>query len=155
MDILGTSLFAAGSAIVAWGGAMWRYRDKKIERKEDQADRLKIHSDDLLFKLLTLAREEIASARLELGEAKAEVRALRPLEQDFYHVQQALDHIDVLLYGPPAAHKSAERNAAAFVKRIRRLHEARGTISNEVQRADSAINLAERSIDKGTEKPNG
>lgn len=148
MDILGTSLFAAGSAVIAWGGAMWRYRDRKIERKEDQADRLKIHSDDLLFKLLTLAREEIASARLEVGEAKAEVRALRPLEQDFFHVQQALDHIDALLYGPAETRKSAERSATAFVKRIRRLHDARGTFSNEVQRADSAINLAERSIDE-------
>jgi multidrug resistance efflux pump len=86
---------------------MWRYRDKKIEKRIEHDDRLEIHRDDLTFELLQTARAEVAGARVEMGELRDEVRTLRALEQHFYHFQQAIDHLDAVLYAPNAEARAA------------------------------------------------
>lgn len=147
MDILGTSAIAAATLVGGWIGAVWVYRDKIRKEKVEQGDRLEIHRDDLTFELLKTAREEVAGARIEMNALRDEVQTLRALEQHFFHFQQALDHLDAVLYAPtPEERKAAERAAKAFVTRMKRLHEARGTITNEVQRGQSAVHLAEGKI---------
>lgn len=152
MDILGTGVFAVVSSLVTWAGTAYAYRDRKKEKAQEQDAGLQIHKDNMLFELLQIARQEIQVARIELREARDEIKVLRPLEQDFYHVEQALDLFDALLSAETAAErKMAERNARGFVSRIRRLHAARGTIVNEVQRAASALNVAARKIGEDPE----
>lgn len=146
MDILGFVL-PVGTAVAGWGGAVWLYRDKKIKEKTDHDDRLEIHRDDLTFELLQTARNEVAGARIEMTNLREEVKTLRMLEQHFFHFQQALDHLDAILYSETQAERvAAERAAKAFVKRMRRLIEAKGTLRNEVQTASSAVRLAEDKI---------
>jgi hypothetical protein len=105
-------------------------------------DRLVIHRDELTFQLLQNARLEMASARIEVEDLRDEVRKLRSMENHFYHFQQSLDHLEALLFSDSSeARAAAERNARAFLTRMRRLNEAKGTLANEAQRAASEIQL--------------
>jgi hypothetical protein len=144
-QILGIVPFAVTSAVVTWGAQAWAYRGKKTKEKHDQDDRMEIHRDDLTFKLLESARVEMNAARAEVDDLREETRKLRSLEQHFYHFQQALDHIEALLESrDPVARKAAEKNARAFLNRMRRMQDAKGTIRNETQAVDSAVAMAER-----------
>jgi hypothetical protein len=49
------------------------------------------------------------------------------------------------------ARLTAERNAQAFLNRMRRLQEAKGTLVNEAQRAASEITLFDREHKLGKE----
>ena len=70
------------------------------------------------------------------------------MEQHFYHFQQSLDHLEALLFADtPEAQAAAERNARAFLARMRRLNEAKGTIANEAQRATARVKAAGKDID--------
>lgn len=141
---LSTSTISLATAAVGWLGAAWLYRDRKQKEKADQTERMEIHKDDLTFELLKAAREEVAVARVEMNTLRDEVQTLRALEKHFYHFQQALDHLDAVLYAPtPEARAAAERTAKAFVTRMKRLNEARGTVTNEVQRATSIFHLSD------------
>lgn len=164
MDILGTGAFALVSAVVAWAGSAVKFRadqrkidgDREDARKKleiEQGDRLEIHRDDLTFELLQAARSEVSGARLEMKELHDELRTLRSLEQHLYHFQQALDHLDAILHAPTQDERTAaERVAKAFLTRMRRLTEAKGTFRNEAQRADSAVHVAERIIGEAEKK---
>ena len=100
---------------------------------------------ELTVQLLSSAREEAIEARREIEGLHGQLASLRSLEQHFFHFQQALDHLDAILTAAdPAARESAERVAKAFLKRMRRVMDAKGTIANEVQRVDSALAVAER-----------
>lgn len=127
------------TAMGGWFGKayMERMKLKSAEAKvaSETSVTLEQHRDGLTFQLLDAARSE-------LHQLREEVDKLRPMESHLYHLQQALEHIDALLCTDPELKKAAERNARAFLNRMRRLDEARGTIANEVQRADSAVNLA-------------
>jgi multidrug resistance efflux pump len=132
---------------------MWAHRDKIRKEKAEHGERLEIHRDDLTFELLKAARDEVAVARIEMESLRDEVQTLRALEQHFYHFQQALDHLDAVLYAETADERAtAERAAKAFVNRMRRLNEAKGTVANEAQRASSAIRLAEGRISRVGDK---
>lgn len=145
MDILGVAPFALGSALLTWGANAWVYRDKRVKEKQEQGDRLEIHRDELTFQLLEASRAEITGARLEMESMRQETKQLRTLELHFYHFQQALDHIEALLNSKTSDdRKSAERNAKAFLNRMRRMQEAKGTIRNEIQSVDSATAMAEK-----------
>lgn len=151
-EILGVAPWAVLSAAVAWGTAMWKYREKQKKEKVDQSDRLEIHRDELTFELLQNARQEMASARVEVEDLRDEVRKLRAMEQHFYHFQQSLDHLEALLFADSVdARETAERNARAFLSRMRRLNEAKGTIANEAQRATAKMKFAEQDL-KAAEK---
>jgi ABC-type Zn uptake system ZnuABC Zn-binding protein ZnuA len=76
------------------------------------------------------------------------------MENHFYHFQQSLDHLEALLFSAtPEEKANAERNARAFLQRMRRLNEAKGTIANEAQRAASSVHLlGEDPVTKPIEK---
>lgn len=144
-QILGAAPFAVASAILTWSAQAYAYRGKKTKERHDQDDRLEIHRDELTFQLLEASRTEVAGARLEMDELRRETKQLRSLELHFFHFQQALDHLDAVLHAKDAGQrKLAERNAKAFLNRMRRMQDAKGTLRNEVQTVDSAVAMAEK-----------
>lgn len=155
VDILGFAPAAIITAVFTYGGTVWAYRDKiraqqeeARDKREETADRLKMHNDELAFELLKSARVEIGAARIEIEELRGEVNTLRALESHFYHFQQALEHLEAILnVEAPEERAMAERNARAFLIRMRRLQTAKGTIRNEIQSADSAIEIANRKVE--------
>lgn len=146
-EFAGMAPFAVITALVTWAGTAWKYRDSRIKEKAEQTDRIEMHRDDLTFDLLKAAREEIAGARIEMVTLRDEVKTLRALEQHFYHFQQALEHLEAVLYSGPEKRIQNERAAKAFLQRMKRLQAAKGTIANESQRAASAVHLAEGKIE--------
>lgn len=106
------------TGLAGWFGKayMERLRLKAEERKAqiEQGTDLEKHRDDLTFQLLDAARQEVMLMRTE-------VEKLRPMESHLYHLQQALEHIEALLHSDPDSRTVAERNARAFLNRMRRL----------------------------------
>lgn len=152
-NILGVAPWVILAAVVTWVAQLWLYRSKRVEAKKKQgienADRLEVHRDELTFQLLQNARLEMASARIEVEDLRDEVRKLRSMENHFYHFQQSLDHLEALLFpGSDEERAAAERNAKAFLTRMKRLNEAKGTLANEAQRAASEIEILDRNTSK-------
>lgn len=143
------------TTIVTWIAAGWTAREKQRKEKEktereraEKGDRLEIHRDELMFEVLEHARQEMACARVEVEDLRSEVQKLRAMEQHFYHFQQSLDHLEALLLAETeSARTAAERNAQAFLNRMRRLNEAKGTIANEAQHASAKVKLWGKEID--------
>lgn len=147
--ILGVAPWVIFTAVVSWFASMYANRTRRIERnsvaKFEHDTTLEIHRDELTFQLLQNARLEMASARIETEDLRDEVRKLRSMENHFFHFQQSLDHLEALLFpDTPEARTNAERNARAFLNRMRRLNEAKGTIANEVQRHASETQFLDR-----------
>lgn len=139
----------ASTAIVTWVTAAWNYRRQTQKNIVDRGERIEIHRDELTFELLQNARSEMAGARAEVDDLRSEVRKLRSMELHFYHFQQSLDHLEALLFSNTTELRvAAERNARAFLTRMRRLNEAKGTLANETQRAASEVKITERKVDK-------
>lgn len=148
-EILGVAPWVILSAIISWFGSMYANRvkrlDKRVETQVDHDERMTIHRDELTFQLLQNARLEMASARIEVEDLRDEVRKLRSMENHFFHFQQSLDHLEALLFSQTSEERlTAERNARAFLTRMRRLNEAKGTLANEAQRAASGLTVLER-----------
>jgi hypothetical protein len=123
------------------------YVDRRRLQIDSQSADLKIeeHRDGLTFDLLNAARAEVAALRTE-------VERLRPLDKHLQDFETALEHIEALMSPMnPSERRATERSARAFLTRIRRLQEARGAITNEVQRLDSGLHVAEREERKGGE----
>ncbi len=137
-EIFGVAPWVIIVALVAWIGAIFSYRDKRREKQTDDSNTLVIHRDELTLAIIRTGREELSAAKVEVDELREEMKKLRPLEVHFYHFQQSLDHLEALLVaGTQEEREAAERNARAFVNRMRRLQEAKGTVANEVQRVVS------------------
>lgn len=119
-----------GNAAVEW----WKNRGVAADARTAAEVDLEQHRDGLTFQLLAACRSEIAALT-------AQVDRLRPMEASFYDLQQALEHMDALLNSTADDRAGVERNARAFLNRMRRNAEARGTITNEVQRAASTARL--------------
>jgi hypothetical protein len=152
-ELLGVAPWVVLSVAVTWGAQLWVYRDKRftrrVETQVEQDERMIIHRDELTFQLLQNARLEMASARIEVDDLRDEVRKLRSMENHFYHFQQSLDHLQALLFSETEESRiAAERNARAFLNRMRRLSEAKGTIANEVQRAASEVDVRDHQMPK-------
>jgi hypothetical protein len=148
-DFLGVAPWVAVSAAGSWIVQALIYRTKRADAKAvttaENADRLEVHRDELTFQLLQNARLEMASARIEVEDLRDEVRKLRSMENHFFYFQQSLDHLEALLFpGTEEDRTMAERNARAFLNRMRRLNEAKGTIANEAQRVVSGAAVLER-----------
>ena len=125
-EFLGVAPWVVLSAVVSWGAAAWTYHEKAKKEKAEQGDRLEVHRDGLTFELLQNARREMVNARVEVDDLRDEVRKLRAMEQHFYHFQQSLDHLEALLFAETIeARATAERNARAFLTRMRQLNEAK------------------------------
>jgi hypothetical protein len=104
---------------------------------------LEVHRDSLTFQLLEAARSEIQQLRLE-------VERRRLGEEHIRHFDDALVHIEALLLAEnDTDRKAAERQARAFLNRMRRMQEARGIIANEIQRIESEQALNERAAQGG------
>jgi hypothetical protein len=156
-EFLGVAPWVVVSAAVTWGAQAWLYstkrRDAKHQREDEQHDRLEIHRDELALQLLQSARQEMSAARVEVEDLREEVRKLRAMENHFYHFQQALEHLENLLFPESEeARANAERNARAFLARMRRLNQAKGTIANEAQRVASDISIIDQTFPLGGEK---
>jgi hypothetical protein len=133
------------TAIVSWFSSKIANRKKAKKEAIENADRLEVHRDELTFQLIASARQEMSAARVEVDDLREEVKKLRAMENHFYHFQQSLEHLEALLMADtPEARALAERNARAFLNRMKRLNAARGTITNEAQRMSSEIALLDR-----------
>lgn len=147
MDILGAAPVAIITAGMGWIGSAWAYRDRRKDKQFEHAERMEIHQDGLTFELLQAARGEVSVAYTEMKTLREEVKSLRALEQHFFHFQQAIDHLEAILFADNAqARVQAERAGRAFIKRMRRLNDAKGTLRNEVQLQDSVVHLADGKI---------
>lgn len=134
IDFLSVVPFAVVSSAVTWATQAWAYRDKRKAAHADQSDKLEIHRDQFTLELLQNARTEITLVRTEINSLREEQGTLRKLEQHVYHFQESLEHLELLLLAETTeALTQAKRNATAFLKRMRRLQDAKGTILNEVQ----------------------
>jgi len=141
-EVLGVAPWVIIAAVVSWFGSAYANRTRAKKEAVEHADRLEVHRDELTLQIIRTGREEIAAARIEVEDLRDEVKKLRAMETHFYHFQQSLDHLEALLTATtPEERDIAERNARAFLTRMRRLQEAKGTITNEVQRAASEIQL--------------
>lgn len=140
---------AAFTFLAGWGWQAYVHRDARAERREErreaQATEVDKHRDDLALKLLQAATDEVREVRTEIEEVRKENRALRALEEHFYHFEQALNHLEaVLTAANPEERAIAEKNATAFLARMRRLQQAKGNIQQEIQVIESAHRLDER-----------
>lgn len=121
---LGAAPFVVITTLVTWFAAVWHYQAKERKEAIDRGDQLEIHRDGLTLNLLQSARDEMNQAREEADHLREEVRSLRAMEDHFYRFQQALDHLEALLFpDSPEARVLAERNARAFLVRMRKLKE--------------------------------
>lgn len=143
-DFLTVVPFAVVSSVVTWGAQAFAYSRKRKTEKVDHSDKLEIHRDQFTLELLQTARSELTLVRGELNVMREETGALRKLEQHVYHFQESLEHLETLLRAETDVDLAqAKRNANAFLIRMRRLQEAKGTILNEVQRRQSELRLSE------------
>lgn len=155
-DVLGVAPWVIITAIVSWFGSLYANRAQARKDAVDHADRLEVHRDELTLAIIRTGREEISAARIEVEDLRDEVKKLRAMETHFYHFQQSLDHLEALLSArTPEERDTAERNARAFLNRMRRLQEAKGTIANEVQHKASEIELLDRDEKLGKGKKDG
>jgi len=121
---LGAAPFVVITTLVTWFAAVWHYQAKERKEAIERGDQLEIHRDGLTLNLLQSARDEMNQAREEADHLREEVRSLRAMEDHFYRFQQALDHLEALLFpDSPEARVLAERNARAFLNRMRKLKE--------------------------------
>lgn len=127
-----------GQAAIAW---IKSRGDQASSAKSTEA-RMEEHRDNLTFELLQEARTHLSMVKTEVVELRREVKVLRELEKHFFYFEQSLDHLETILSAPtPEERHTAERNARAFLTRMRRLNEARGTLRNEIQRAASEVSV--------------
>lgn len=121
---LGVSPFVALTAFVTWLAAGWRHQSKARREAIERGDQLEMHRDGLTLDLIQNARDEMDLARKEAVHLREEVRNLRSMEDHFFRFQQALDHLEALLFPEnDEARKIAERNARAFLTRMRKVKE--------------------------------
>lgn len=141
MDLLAAAPWVVACATGGWAVYLHFHAARKDERKDAAA--VEIHRDDLVIKLLAAAREEVAEGRAEVEEVRQENKALRAIEQHFYHFEQALEHLEAILSSTddPDARAVAEKNARAFLARMRRLQQAKGNIQQEIQVVESAARI--------------
>lgn len=138
-QILGVAPWLVIGGVGTWLIQLYVHRDARRDRRLAKAEEVETHRDDLTLKLIKAAAEEAAQARKEVEEVRQENKALRALEEHFYHFEQALNHLEAVLTASDSGERAAaERNATAFLTRMRRLQEAKGNIQQEIQIVESA-----------------
>lgn len=135
----------AGQAALSWLNGRGEQGKARIAVEAE----LEKHRDSLTFEVLNAANAQLAALHTQLAAANAELVGLRPMEAHFYHLQQALDHIEALRAADPNDLPQVSRAALAFVKRMRRLTDAQGDLRNEAQAMLSGMSLAERGAGTG------
>lgn len=146
-DFLGVAPWVLITALVTWIGQAFIYRKDMRKMELDHTASVDKHRDELALELLGSARNEVVQARSEMESLRDEIKSLRAMEQHFYHFQQAIENLSAVLFATDEADRAnAERNAKAFLARMKRLQEAKGTIANEVQRLDAGLKASERKV---------
>lgn len=146
-DFLGVAPWVLITALVTWIGQAFIYRKDMRKMELDHTASVDQHRDELALELLGSARNEVVQARSEMESLRDEIKSLRAMEQHFYHFQQAIEHLSAVLFAHDEHDRAnAERNAKAFLARMKRLQEAKGTIANEVQRLDAGLKATERKV---------
>lgn len=146
-EFIGVAPWVLITALVTWIGQAFLYRKDMRKMELDHTATVDQHRDELALELLSSARNEVVQARSEMEGLREEIKSLRAMEQHFYHFQQAIEHLSAVLFATDAADRAnAERNAKAFLSRMKRLAEAKGTIANEAQRLDAGLKVAEKKI---------
>lgn len=142
VTFLGVGIGALGTGALTWLWRVYVHSDARRERRETKAAEVEQHREDLTLELLKAARADSQAARSEIEDVRAENRALQSLEQHFYHFEQALDHLEAILTADDEpARVVAERNARAFLLRMRRIQQAKGEIQQGIQIIESANRL--------------
>ncbi len=129
---------AVTSGALTWiGNAVlqrWMKKDEAASKQLDANVQIAHHRDQFVIELLATARTEAAAARQEATAAYDQVARFREIEIRLGHFDEALDHISRLLAAEGTEErKAATRMAKAFMTRMHRLQEARGTMANEAQ----------------------
>lgn len=125
-EFFGVAPWVVVTAAATWIGQALIYRKQWRKEQNDHVVQIEAHRDELTFELLTSARNEVSAARKEMEGLREEVRSLRSLEQHFYHFQQSLEHLEAILHAKTNEERAvAERNAHAFLNRMKRLQEAK------------------------------
>lgn len=107
------------SGVTTWFFQGLAHRRGMRKIATDHLTQVETSRDDLAIELLTSARQEIRVARSQMDSLRQEIKTLRPLEQHFYHFQQALDHLAAILHAREEGTRAvAERNARAFLARM-------------------------------------
>lgn len=147
MNIFGVAPWIIIVALASWIGKGFIFSQNILKNEMDYEAVVEKTRSELTIQLLSSARSEAVSARAEIEGLHSQVTSLRALEQHFFHFQQALDHLDMIINATDdLSRKNAERAARAFLTRMRRLIEAKGTIANEVQTVESGLAATERKI---------
>lgn len=147
VDFVGVAPWVVVTSVATWIASLLTHRRGLRKMELDHQGQLDMSRDSLAIELLSSARAEVVVARAEMGELREEITSLRAMEQHFYHFQQALDHLSAVLCAVDRSTRViAERNARAFLIRMKRLQDAKGTIVNEVQIQESTISVAERIV---------
>lgn len=146
-QVFGVAPWVLVTGVATWVGAGFNHRRNVRKDTMDYAAAKEAQSSELVVELLANARSEVKSARTEMETLREEINTLRSLEQHFYHFEQALEHLEAVMHAvDDEARQHAERLAQAFLTRMRRLQEARGTIANEAQRNSAVIKRAEKIV---------
>lgn len=135
-NFLGVAPWVLITGAVTWLGQAFLYRKdlKKIDL--DHTATIGAQRDELAIELLANARSEVIAARSEMQGLREEVSSLRGLERHFYHFQQALDHLSAVLFAETEPEKqAAERNAKAFLTRMKVLKDAANSKAQMEKRA--------------------
>ena len=146
-EFFGVAPWVLITALATWIGQAFIYRKDMRKMDLDHTEKVDAHRDELALELLSSARNEVVQARSEMEGLREEIKSLRAMEQHFYHFQQAIEHLSAVLFATDEHDRAnAERNAKAFLARMKRLQEAKGTIANEVQRLDAGLKASERKV---------
>lgn len=146
-NIVGVAPWVVVTAVATWVGQGLTHQRALRRMSLRHAATVDVSRDDLAIELLSSARAEVVTARSEMQGLREEINSLRAMEQHFYHFQQALEHLSAVLFArSPKERTVAERNARAFLTRMTRLRDAKGTIANEAQRVDSGLAAVEKTI---------
>lgn len=147
LDIFGIAPWVLVTALTGWIGKGLLFGKEIRKDGLDYEAVVEKTRSELTIQLLSSARSEAVAARAEIEGLHSQVTSLRALEQHFFHFQQALDHLDAIVNATDETQRrAAERAGRAFVNRMRRLIEAKGTIANEVQTVKSGLDATERKI---------
>lgn len=140
-DVVTLGAVAAIGGVATWLGSVLvqslRSRDRRYEIGREADLKLEEHRDGLTFQLLEAARVELTSLRNEVSR-------LRPMEAHLIQFEEALHHIELMLFPGDTSRADVERHARAFLNRVRRVQTATGTMLNEAQRLDSTVEMVSR-----------
>lgn len=119
VDLVGAAPFALLTGAGTWLFQGLAHRREIRKMTLENTAQIETSRDGLAIELLSSARSEVMTARAEMEGLREEIKSLRPLEQHFYHFQQALDHLAAVLNANDVDSRAiAERNARAFLARM-------------------------------------